>query len=64
MENGILENGNLLTIKEASVIFKTKESTVRSWIRRKEMPPQLIMKIGGIVRIRKSLLEKFISGEL
>ena len=64
MENGILENGNLLTIKEASVIFKTKESTLRSWIRRKEMPPQLIMKIGGIVRIRKHLLEKFIAGEL
>ena len=36
MENGILENGNLLTIKEASAIFKTKESTLRSWIRRKE----------------------------
>lgn len=64
MENGILENGNLLTIKEASAIFKTKESTLRSWIRRKEMPPQLIMKIDGIVRIRKHLLEKFIAGEL
>ncbi len=64
MLNGILENENLLTIKEAATIFKTQESTVRSWIRRKNIPPQLIFKIGGVVRIRKPLLEKFILGEL
>ena len=64
MLNGILENENLLTIKEAAAISKTQESTVRSWIRRKNIPPQLIFKIGGVVRIRKPLLEKFILGEL
>lgn len=64
MLNGILENENLLTIKEAAAIFKTQESTIRSWIRRKNIPPQLIFKIGGVVRIRKPLLEKFILGEL
>lgn len=64
MENGILENENLLTLKETAAIFKTKESTVRSWIRRKDLPQNLILKIGGIVRIRKPLLEKFIGGEL
>ena len=64
MLNGILENENLLTIKEAATIFKTQESTVRSWIRRKNIPPQLIFKVGGVVRIRKPLLEKFILGKL
>ena len=62
MENGILENSNLLTIKETAAIFKTQESTVRSWIRRKDLPHNLILKIGGIVRVRKNLLEQFISG--
>jgi excisionase family DNA binding protein len=61
MENGILENNNLLTIKETATIFKTQESTVRSWIRRKDIPPKLILKIGGVVRVRKNLLEKYIS---
>lgn len=64
MLNGILENENLLTIKEAASIFKTQESTLRSWIRRKDLPPNLVLKIGGVVRIRKLLLEKFITGEL
>ena len=59
-----IANENLLTIKETSEIFKTQESTIRSWIRRKNLPPELVFKLGGIVRIKKPLLEKFIGGEL
>mgnify|MGYP002867573298 FL=1 len=58
-----LNNENLLTIEETAEIFKTKSSTIRSWIRRKDLPQNLIFKVGGIVRIRKQLLEKFIAGE-
>ena len=58
-----IDNENLLTIEETAEIFKTKPSTVRSWIRRKDLPQNLIFKVGGIVRIRKQLLEKFIAGE-
>ena len=58
-----LDNENLLTIEETAEIFKTKPSTIRSWIRRKDLPQNLIFKVGGIVRIRKQLLEKFIAGE-
>jgi len=59
-----IANDNLLTIKETAEIFKTQESTIRSWIRRKNLPPELVFKLGGIVRIKKPLLEKFIGGEL
>ena len=58
-----IDNENLLTIEETAEIFKTKPSTIRSWIRRKDLPQNLIFKVGGIVRIRKQLLEKFIAGE-
>lgn len=58
-----LDNENLLTIEEVAEIFKTKPSTIRSWIRRKDLPKNLIFKVGGIVRVRKQLLEKFIAGE-
>ncbi|MBE7711221.1 MAG: helix-turn-helix domain-containing protein [Cyanobacteria bacterium SIG31] len=59
-----LDNDNLLTIEETAKIFKTQISTVRTWIRRKQLPPDLVFRIGGIVRVRKPLLEKFIKGEL
>lgn len=59
----VFDSENLLTIEEVAEIFKTKSSTIRSWIRRKDLPQNLIFKLGGIVRIRKQLLEKFIAGE-
>ena len=58
-----IDNENLLTIEETAEIFKTKPSTIRSWIRRKDLPQNLIFKVGGIVRVRKQLLDKFIAGE-
>ena len=59
----VLDNDDLLTIEETAKVFKTKESTVRTWIRREQLPPNLVFKIGGIIRIRKPLLEKFVKGE-
>ena len=53
---------NLLTIKEAADIFSVKESTVYSWIRRKNFPQEVILKIGATIRLRKLALETFING--
>jgi len=60
-------DAELLTVKETAKIFKVEESTVYSWIRRNknnELPPNLVFKLGGTVRIRRKVLEKFITGEL
>ena len=58
-----IDNDNLLTVEQVAEIFQTKPSTIRSWIRRKDLPQNLIFKVGGIVRIRKPLLDKLIAGE-
>jgi len=50
----------LLTPEEAAEYFTVKPSTFRSWINRGDIPPDIIKKIGGTVRIKKSKLKEFI----
>lgn len=52
----------LLSIKETADLLKTKESTVRTWIRRKEIPESLIFRVGATVRIRLNQLNDWING--
>lgn len=54
----------LLTIEEVLPIFKVGYQTFASWIRRGNIPKELIVKIGNTTRIRKGALEKYLNGEL
>ena len=54
----------LLEIKEVLPILKCNENTFRTWIKRGCLPEGLIMKIGNTQRIRKSVLDKWIAGEI
>lgn len=47
---------DLLTIKDFADELGKPQSTIRTWIRRKEIPDDVITKIGGTIFIR---LEKF-----
>lgn len=51
----------LLSIKETGEIMGAKESTVRTWINRKQIPPIVVFRIGNTVRIKKDKLEKWIN---
>lgn len=42
---------NLLSIKEFSVKLKKPESTIRTWIRRGDIPKKIIKKIGSTIFI-------------
>ena len=53
----------LLSIAETAEILKAKKSTVRTWILRGNIPPELVLKIGGSVRIRENKLIKWINGD-
>lgn len=53
----------LLSIKEAADFLKTKESTVRTWIRRGQIPSELVFRCGNAVRIRCERLEKWVNGD-
>lgn len=53
----------LLSIAETAEILKAKKSTVRTWILRGNIPPELVLKIGGSVRIRGNKLIKWINGD-
>ncbi len=54
----------LLEIKEVLPILKCSENTLRTWIKRGQVPNGLIMKIGRTLRIRASVLEKWVNGDL
>ena len=47
---------DLLTLKDFSKELGKPESTVRTWIRRGELPENMIVKIGGTIFIH---IEKF-----
>lgn len=50
----------LMTIEDVASFFSVKPHTIRTWIRRKQIPKEAIFKIGATVRIKKQELEKFI----
>lgn len=50
----------LLSIKETADIMGAKESTVRTWINRKQIPPVVVFRIGNTVRIKKDKFEKWV----
>ncbi|MEI8376955.1 MAG: helix-turn-helix domain-containing protein [bacterium] len=50
----------LMTIGEVANYFNVKPHTIRNWIRREQIPPKAIFKIGATVRIKKHQLVDFI----
>ncbi len=53
----------LISIKETANLLQTKESTVRTWINRGQIPPELIFRIGNTVRIRLEKFDKWVNGD-
>lgn len=53
----------LLSIKEVADKLCTKESTVRTWIKRKQIPADLIFKIGNTVRVREEKFNRWVNGD-
>lgn len=51
----------LLSIKDISSILDVKESTIRTWIKRKQIPDNVIFRIGNTVRIIKSKFENWVA---
>lgn len=58
------EDMELLEIKDVLPILKCNANTFRTWIKRGQLPEGLVLKIGNTQRIRKTVLLKWISGEL
>lgn len=53
----------LLSTKEVAELLQSKESTVRTWIRRGQIPASLIFRIGATVRIREDKFNNWINGD-
>lgn len=51
----------LLSIKDTASILDVKESTVRTWINRKQIPDDIIFRIGNTVRIIKPKFENWVT---
>lgn len=50
----------LLSIKESADFLRVKESTLRTWINRKQIPDSIIFRIGNTVRIIKPKFEDWV----
>lgn len=59
-----IDLNNIMTIEDVAKEFNTVETTVYSWFRRKKLPSILKIKIGGTIRIKADLYEKFKAGDL
>lgn len=53
----------LISVKEAADLLCAKESTFRTWINRKKIPPELVFRIGRTVRIRLDKFNKWVEGD-
>lgn len=53
----------LLSIKDTASILDVKESTVRTWINRKQIPDDIIFRIGNTVRIIKPKFENWVTND-
>jgi excisionase family DNA binding protein len=53
----------LLSIREVADRLSTKESTVRTWINRGQIPEEIVFRIGNTVRIREEKFNRWVNGE-
>lgn len=53
----------LISTKETANLLGVKESTVRTWINREQIPPSLVFRIGNTVRIRLDKFNKWVDDE-
>ena len=53
----------LLSIREVADKLATKESTVRTWINRGQIPEEIVFRIGNTVRIREEKFNRWVNGE-
>ena len=51
----------LLTARQVSELFAVNESTIRTWIRRKQFPNDCILHLGNTVRFRANKLEEWLN---
>lgn len=51
----------LLSIKDTANILGVKESTVRTWLNRGQIPVDVIFRIGNTVRIIKPKFENWVT---
>jgi excisionase family DNA binding protein len=56
-----MEATELLNVSETAAALTIKESTVRAWILNRKLP---YVKVGRLVRVRRSDVEAFINSEL
>ena len=54
-------NLQLLTIRQVSELLAVKESTIRTWINRKQFPDNVIVRLGNTVRFRESALGEWLN---
>ena len=54
-------DSELLTLPEASVLLRLRVSTLRAWVLRRRIP---YVKVGRLVRLRRSDVESLISNSL
>ena len=51
----------LLTTRQVSELLAVKESTIRTWINRKQFPDNVIVRLGNTVRFRESALGEWLN---
>ena len=54
-------NLQLLTIRQVSELLAVNESTIRTWINRKKIPDNCIVRLGNTVRFRECKLEEWLN---
>jgi len=53
----------LMTIKDFAKELNKPESTIRTWIRRGDLPPSLFKPIGGTIFVRVEKFKEFIDSD-
>jgi len=63
-----MENIELLTVAELSKVMKVKEDTIKTWVRRKQIPQSVIFKLDntkkGTIRFIAEKVKLWLMGEL
>lgn len=59
-----IELENLLTPEELAEILSIKKHTLPIWFTRNVLPKELKIKIVGLNRYKKNILEKFLNGDI
>ena len=63
MENSIMKM-SLLEVKDVLPILNCNENTFRTWVKRNKLPKGLVIRIGNTQRIRRTVLEQWLRGEI